>query len=351
MSEFSNAFGTAKMQRLLTVSFAPVTFIHSTLFRETNKTNNQFIVVDKEVRGRYLAAFASPLHKGVPVEKKGYFTDVFKPAYIKESKLSNAYDLLQNRQAGEDPYKPVKSARALAMAEMGKDITILDERYRRRLEYMCCQTILTGKVKAQGRGIDLQYDFQLPAENIWYVGSDPGISKSWTDISADILTDIENAGEVVKKNTGKIPNLVVLGRNIWKYVRKNDQILELLDNRRVDGNVINLDLLPKSVKVLGEIGGYNFVQYVEHYQDEDDNFHEMFDPDSVLITSTDLRASMEYGAIVDLDYASNQPAEKFVKSWREMDPSGQIVLLQSSPICVHHEMNGVMVLNPTKPAP
>ena len=342
---FQEVFDLVTMQRLLEVSFGPQQFMRKTFFSNVNKSATKYIQVDKYKHSRKLAAFVSPIIQGKLVERKGYTTDVFTPPYIKEKRVSRAYEMFM-RPMGQNPYTPNKSPRTRAMGEMGRDLTELDERLQRRIEHDCCTLMLTGTLNLQGDGVDLVYDFGFPSANLWTV-TNGKISLSWANSSADILGDIEDACDEIKKNTGRIPNIVILGRNMYKHFRSNEDIRALLDNRRILAGQMKIDLMPKGVTYIGNIGEIDYYQYVEYYEDDSGTLQNMFDPDTVLVTSTDLRSSLEFGAIQDLDFGMNVPAEKFAKTWREPDPSAQVVLLQSAPLPVHHQLEGNIVMKPT----
>lgn len=345
---FDELYSTANLQRALEVEFEPQDFIWKTFFKETNKSMQEFCVIDKKYESRRLAVFVSPLLEGAVISKKGYFTDVIHPPYIKMKRITDSYNLL-TRPMGQNPFANVKSPRAQAMEELGKDTAHLKMRYHRTIEKMCNDAILTGQISVVGHGIDKNYDYQLPASNKLFVGS--GITTAWSNASADILGDIEDAGDQIIKNVGRMPNITIMGRNVYKHFRKNEDIRALLDNRRVVIGSLNVDVLPKGVIYVGNIGNMDYYVYTEYYEDETGALVNMFDPDKVVVTSTDLRASVEYGAIRDLEFGGNIPTEMFLKSKMEFDPSAQVLLFQGAPLPVHHQMDGVMVLDPLNAAP
>lgn len=345
---FQDIYSTVQMQRVLEITFVPQDYIWKTFFKETNKSNTEYVQIDKFKHSRKLATFVAPVLQGRLVEKRGFYSDVLKPTYIKEKKVTQSYNLLR-RPMGQSPYTPAKSPRAIAMEELGKDTAELKDRVFRRIEAMCAEVLLTGKLVVQGDGIDLAYDYQMPAANTWYVGG--SIPTSWATSTADILGDIENAGDEVKKATGRVANVTLMGRNLFKHFRANEDIRALLDNRRILSGEMKLSVLPKGIHYIGNIAEMDYYVYVEYYEDDAGNLVNVFDPDSAVVTSTDLRASVEYGAIQDLEFAADIPAEWFLKSWLEKDPSAQMLLIQSAPLPVHHQMDGVIVLKPTTPTP
>lgn len=344
-TSFQDIYTSVKMQRMLEISFVPQDFLWKTFFREENKSQSEFVQIDKYKHSRKLATFVAPVLQGKLVEKKGFFSDILKPPYIKEKKVTQSYNLLR-RQPGQNPYQPIKSPRAIAMEELGKDTAELKDRVHRRIEAMCAEILLTGKLVVQGEGIDLAYDYQMPADNIWSV-TNTKIPVSWATTTADILTDIEDAAELVKQNTGRVPDTTILGRNLYKHFRSNEDLRQLLDIRRIVSGEMVLSSLPKGMHYLGSIAEMNYWVYVDYYEDDAGNLINVFDPDSAIVTSTDLRASIEYGAIQDLEFPQQLPADMFLKTWIENDPSAQFLLLQSAPLPVHHQMDGVVVLKPT----
>lgn len=342
-SIFADLFSTANLQRALEISFVPQDFIWKTFFKETNKSQNKFIIVDKKYDSRRLGVFVSPLLEGAVIEKKGYFTDVLEPPYMKMKRITDAYNLL-TRPIGQNPYAPVKSPRAQALEHLGEDTAHLKLRVMRTIEKMCNDVLLTGKLSIQGHGIDKSYDYLLPAANQFAVGAE--IAVAWVNTTADILGDIEDAGDLIMKNLGVMPNITVMGRNVYKAFRQNEDIRALLDNRRVMLGQMDISILPKGVNYIGNIGEMDFYVYTEYYENEAGALVNMFDPDKCVVTSTDLRASVDYGAIEDLEFGGTVPMEMFLKSELRFDPSAQVLLLQSSPLPIHHQMDGVVVMTP-----
>lgn len=341
---FQDIFTSVKMQRVLEIAFVPQDFLWKTFFKETNKSNSEYVQIDKYKHSRKLATFVSPLLEGRLVEKRGFFSDVLKPPYIKEMKVTQAYNLLR-RPMGQNPYMPIKSPRAVAMEELGRDTAELKDRVFRRIEAMCAEVMLTGQLVVQGDGIDFAYDYQMPADNQWTVANTK-IPTAWSVSTADILTDIEEAGDLVRQNTGRVANMTILGRNLFKHFRSNEDIRAILDNRNFESGKFRNTVLPKGIHYVGNIAEMDFFVYVEYYEDDAGNLINVFDPDKAIVTSTDLRASTEYGAIQDLEFPVDIPAEWFLKTWMQKNPSVQPLLIQSSPLPVHHQMEGVVVLRP-----
>lgn len=74
---------------------------------------------------------------------------------------------------------------------------------------------------------------KTPGEDFWTVvttnTSEPfSLSGSWWDVSSSPITDIENAIAYVEETTGFTPNVLVLGPQAWRALRKHPEILNLI---------------------------------------------------------------------------------------------------------------------------
>jgi len=342
--EIADLFDTVFLQRALEITFVPQNFIWSTLFKESNTSQHDFIQVDEWEEPRQVATYTSPLQEGTVVEDKEFRAKIFQTPYIKENKITTALKILK-RGLGDSPYGPTKSPRQKAMEKFGRDTAELKNRVFRRIELQANECIFTGIIIAQGKGVNVKADFEFPAaDNEWTVANGK-IPTVWTNATADILSDIENAADLVQQNVGDVANICIMGFKLFQLFRTNDEIKALLDNRRVVSGDLILDILPKGVRYIGNIGNMDFYVYVEYYRQPDGTLVNMFNEEFAIVTSTDLRASVEYGAIQDLEFGDME-TEFFMKSWIEEDPSVQILQLQSSPLTVHQQMKGVVVLKP-----
>jgi len=63
----------------------------------------------------------------------------------------------------------------------------------------------------------------------------------------------------------------------------------------------------------------------------------------VLFGSKDARCERHFAAIQDLDAMVTAAVKYFPKSWKNPDPSGQEIMLQSAPLPAPHQIDGFVV--------
>jgi len=342
--EFQNNFDMITLQEVLEITFVPNMWLWDTFFPNQPPSQTRFIQMDKQKWSRRLAVFVSPLLQGHPVKQQQYTTDVLETPYIKEKTVTNAFNLLK-RPKGVHPFQQARSPRMQAMEQLAEDTAMLKNRVFRTIEQMCANVLLDGTLDLQGLGIDLQYDYRLPSDNVFTVANGK-IPVAWSNTTSDIFGDIENAADLVRKNTGAIADITILGRNLLPFFRTNADVKELLDNRRIISGEFQNSIISKGVHYLGNIAEMDIYVYSEYFEDESGTIVDIWDADKSIVTSRSLLAGVEYGAIEDLEFAGQMAIDMFLKSWLEQDPSVQILLNQASPLAVHHQMDGVVTLRP-----
>ena len=335
-----NIYSTNAMLGVLAALQRPKLGILDMWFNTEQTEESEDIHFDIEVRKRKIAPFVAPTSQGKIVEREGFETATFRPAYVKPKTPLRPADALK-RKIGEGltPQFSAAQRRQASLAE-----TLLDhaDQVSRRLNLMAIEAIVDGKVTVSGEGyatkvVNFGRDNAL---SIVLSGSD-----RWSDPASTPLDDIEDAIELVHELEGAEITDIVMDPFATKLFRRNAQVEKVLDIRRAAGaptaelGGLGMAGTPNGLKFVGNFGDYNVWSYSEYYVDPLTGETKPALPvGTVLDGSSAIEGLRAYGAIHDED-AGMQALPLFPKSWVEQDPSVRFVMTQSAPLIVPRRPN------------
>lgn len=336
-------FETRTMLEMLEQRIPVRTWFLNTFFNRTKTFGTEAVDIDIRRGRRRLAPFVNPKREGKLVEKRGFHTQSYKPAYVKPKMITTAEDILK-RQAGNIIYRTNEGPATYAAKQLGQDMAELDEMITRREEWMAAQALTTGKVRIIGEGVDDEMDFQFLATHLPVLSG----SSLWSDhANATPLDDLKAWKRMAAKDSGISPSVALFGLQAIDNFMKCEQVIgtdgggkNLFNMRAVDIGEIKPQLLPNGVTYYGRLTeiGIDIYTYEEWYVDDiDENEYPMMPEDRVLMGSPLARCERLYGAIKDLDALA--PTARFPKTWKENDPSERILMVQSSPLMVPVEVD------------
>lgn len=335
-----NIYSTNAMLGVLAALQRPKNGILDLWFNTEQTEESEDIHFDIEVRKRKIAPFVAPTSQGKIVEREGFETATFRPAYVKPKTPLRPADALK-RKIGEglSPQFTAAQRRQASLAE-----TLLDhaDQVSRRLNLMAIEALVDGKITVSGDGyatkvVNFGRDSAL---SIVLSGSD-----RWSDPSSTPLDDIEDAIELVHEVEGAEITDIVMDPVATKLFRRNAQVEKVLDIRRAAGaptaelGGLGIAGIPSGLKFVGNFGSYNVWSYSEYYVDPATGETKPALPAGTVIGgSSAIEGLRAYGAIHD-EEAGMQALPLFPKSWVENDPSVRYVLTQSAPLIVPRRPN------------
>jgi len=332
-------FNSRTMIAALTQAKPPRTFLLNTFFNVTPRTfDTESVDIDIMKGKRRLAPFVNPRREGKIVEKLGYKTRSYKPAYIKPKMVTDASDILK-RDFGQNIYVPNDGPAQKAAREVGRNLADLNEQITRREEWMCAQSLTTGKCPIVGEGVDDLVDFLMEATHLPAL---TGTAK-WTDhTNATPMTDLKTWKRLVSKDSGISPTRAVFGLDAIDNFLKCEEVIgttgggkNLFNMESIKMGRIDPEQLPEGVIYYGYLKeiGLEIYTYEEWYIDDDSGIESpMMPADKVLMGNPTARTEKLYGAIRDLKAFAAMP--RFPKSWEKEDPSCRLIMLQSAPLMV-----------------
>jgi hypothetical protein len=312
----------------------PVTFFRDRYFTVEIRSEQESILFDTFDKKRRLAPFVSPLVRGKLMEKLGFSTRVFKPAYVKPKNVVKPEDAIQ-RTAGE----PI--AGNLTMAQR-RDLLIRrlledqDDAITMREEVMCAEALRLGQVTVQGEG--------YPTTVVSF-GRDAALrevlsgSNLWSDPSAKPLAYIQTKAVLLrKKSGGAIARDVICGVDAYAAVlaRLSDAEKTVLLNTQYRGQTSAVQLGPRTAEKFvfqGTLGQFNFWTYSDTYFDDNGSEVDVFPSTEILLASSDVEGRRCYGAIHD-PRAGLQALPRFPKQWIDEDPAAEYLMTQAAPLMV-----------------
>lgn len=333
-------FSSAVLNRVvqdLKVS-APTLFLLNTFFPEISVSNQEEIFFDVLTGKPRLAPFVSPLVEGQVVHGQGFVTKSFKPAYIKDKRVYE--DGRPVRRSPGEPIGAPLDAAARRARLLAQDTVDQVEMIQRRLEWMAAQAMLNGKVVVTGEKYPtVEVDFGRDAAlKVVLSGND-----LWGDAASDPLGDLEDFSGIIRDKSGANAVDVVMAENVWKAMRRKQDVRDLVDkSASLDSRTaLNLgpDVSRNGATYKGTVGDFNLWVYTETYTD-DTGATAKFIPDGHLVmgSASGLEGVRHFGAIKD-EEAGFQPLDYFQKSWITPDPSVRFLLMQTAPLVVPYRPN------------
>ncbi len=309
-------------------------------FKEVIQSETEFIQFDFVSGTLRIAPFVGASVEGKPVDKKNWSAKTIQPPYIKIKDVTTAIDVLK-RMPGEtiyqNPKTPAQRARKILQEE---SITLMDMIIR-RIELMA-HTVLTtqGAVTFSGEGISVTIDFgMLSSHKITLTSTDV-----WSDTTnSKPLTDLRAWARLIKNDSGKIAKVAIMDTGASDLFMDHPTITgggtSVFDTRRADLGVIDPKLMPSGLEYIGSLKKprIDLYEYSEIYEDSSGTQTPIMTANTVLMGALDSKCVLHYGAIKDLD--ARAAVKFFPKSWKQPDPSQQMLLMQSAPLPAPHQIN------------
>lgn len=318
------------------------TFLKDRFFSDTQEFETKKVDIDIYVGKRRVAPFVHPKIGGKTVERNGYKTETYEPPEVSPDMVTTAEDMLK-RSMGENIYAG-KSPDERAQDQLGKDLAELDDMITRREEVMAAEALFKGKVTVSGEGYDETVNFWQGDASDPYVAL--GAGDRWNEDSSNPLAFLRTKRREVIQKSGVNPRDVIMGSDAVEAFINNSSVAKNLDNRRIDMGIIDPSNLDNGVTYWGyhKASGLDIWSYDEWYIDpETDEEVPMVPEKEILIGSPDVRTSMLYGCVVDVDKGSFAMPRVPVSWTQRKNPAGRIVQIKSKPLPAIHQILGFQV--------
>lgn len=297
------------------------------------------ILFEKITNSRRLAPFVAPSAQGKPIYQRGGTVDVFKPAYVKPKDAVTPNRLLKKR--------PGELGMSTEMSpEQRYDAVVADiaaqhrDAITRRWEWLAAKAVIDGKVTVTGENYpETLVDFRRASNHTVTKGSG-----TWWTTSFDIIKDIETWRDRGRKAAfGSAFNRITVGADVWEVMRKNTDLLKLLDTqvRGTDGNFRTGIREGTEVEYMGRLSSSLDVYVYSDYYEEGGSIVPFMSPKDIVLTGPNVDGVRAFGAILDKQ-ASLRPMPIFSKMYDEDDPSVTHILSQSAPLMIPVNPNATL---------
>jgi len=264
------------------------------------------VLVEYRKADRKMAAFVAPRAGDIPVDRRGYEIHEFAPPHILPSRLLTV-DELNRRGFGEALLSNSTQAQRAARLVI-EDMADLDNRIKRREEWMCAQVMLNNEcemqeyVDAETKGEILRIRYFDGASDHEYTVAAP-----WNSTGGDFFGDVKAMCKMLSRRGLKAADLI-LGSQAADAICDIQKVRDLLDNRRMEYGQLAPSLTSyPGVATLGilNFGGFKLLLWeVDHeYVDDDNVTRSYFPPTSAMVTAPGCGRLM-YGQITQIDHGN-----------------------------------------------
>ncbi len=328
-----NIYDTMTLLGMIEALDRPRRFIFDTFFSTATITfDTEEIMFDKISSSRKIAPYVSPMVAGRAQAVRGSVANSFRPAYVKPKSAVNPGQALK-RRPGERIAGDMSPAERLDRILI-QELEDQDAQISRREELMAIEIMRTGKVVVESAEFPkMEVNFNRPNNHSVALLT----TERWGSNNVSPLKDIKTWAQRVHDNAGAHPNLVIMDPLAAGLLLADDELREILDNRRqADGQMQLAGVVTgaqgtEAVR-LGSIGQFEFWQYQQLYKDDAGATQKMMPDYTVLMGSVGIEGYGCYGAIQDV--GALQAMDRFPKMWEEQDPSVALVMTQSAPLPV-----------------
>ena len=312
-----------------------------TFFSKVDPVIAETIDIDIIKGKRRMAPFQSPKVEGKIVEKLGFSTNTYKPAYIKIKDELSASSVVENRVAGESIYSltsPEEREKILLAGQLND----FEQMIVRREVWMGAQQLINGYVDVVGEGVNYRIDLLMEATHkVTLTGTD-----MWTDeTNSDPDADIADAIRLIQKDAGISANIIIGNTTTMETYTSHPKVKDSLNTRRIETGLINPKDLGEGVSYYGDriIAGKVIAVfgYDDWYADDNGDEQPMFADGRIIVSSTNADARRHYGAIKDKK-AGYAAIPRFPKTWEVEDPSATWLMVQSAPLPAFHQIDAIV---------
>lgn len=312
------------------------------------------VFFDEISEDRYvLAPFVAPHVEGRVMERGGFDTRSFKPAYVKPK---HDIDVNQQfkRRAGEQPMTGSLTPQQRYDATIAENFRIEREMIERRINWMCAQALINASVVVEGEDYPrVTIDFNRDADLTEILLT----TARWGESAANPLGDLYQKMKLARRLSGGRITDIIMGEEAYDRAYKNADFKDLLKtDYRIGGTAADAPILGmadtdkeaelKAVLVGGQSANrvriWTYAGYF-HERDPDtgvltEGFY--IDPNAVVGVGNKLNGVQTFGAIKDPN-AGLRAMRIFprIVDKKNDDPAKEYTLSQSAPLPVPMEPN------------
>lgn len=283
-------------------------FLKDRYFPTTDKdifVTEDVLVDYKDEYQRKMAPCVIPMKGGIPVARRGYRTERITPPYVAPERILTV-DTLNKRQFGETLFSKRKPAEREASI-LRTDLTELSDMIDMREEYMAAKVLFENgyilRHYADEYGGDKYEEFKIHFYEETENQSIYVPSVSWDEAGDTFYNDLIIMVRSLRRRGLPVSDLI-MGENVAVEIMKNDFLLKLLDNRRVQIGELAPKELPNGAtsygKIIVEGTALEMISYTLKYVDEKEKVQSLVPEDSIALTAPKM-GKMLYGTVTQME--------------------------------------------------
>lgn len=328
-------------------------------FPEEITFSTEKVFFDEISEDRYiLAPFVAPHVEGRVMERGGFDSRSFKPAYVKPK---HDIDINQQfkRRAGESPMTGSLTPQQRYDATIAENFRIEREMIERRINWMCAQAMTNGSVVVEGEDYPrVTIDYNRDADLTEVLAG----TARWGESAATPLPDLQTKMKLARKLSGGRITDIIMGEEAYDRFYMNADVKDLLKtDYRIGGSAADSSFLGmaetdkeaelKAVMVGGQSANrVRIWTYAGYFHERDPDTGVLtegyyIDPNAVVGVGNKMQGVQTFGAIKDPN-AGLRPMRIFprIVDKKNDDPAKEYTLSQSAPLPVPLEPNNTFKL-------
>ncbi len=262
------------------------------------------VLIEYREGDRKLAPFVVARAGDIPIARGGYQIEEYEPPHILPSRLLTLDDLTR-RGFGEALFSGTTQAERARLLQI-RDLTDLDLRITRREEWMAVQTMINNSCTMTayidddtvGKTYDVFYYDTSKSNPAAYT-----ISTKWDATGGDFFGDVSAMCAELADRGLPAADLVV-GSDVAQFIRTDEALAKLLDNRRMEFGMLAPKITAPGVSWLGRLNFDGFELDIfavrETYVDESNVIQRYFPAKSVMVTAPNC-GHMMYAQITQIE--------------------------------------------------
>lgn len=285
-------------------SYAPSTLFRDTFFPTEISFPTTSVDMEYKKGGRTMSPFVAPRSKGMNTARGGSVMKNYIPPIMRPKRVIDADDIVK-RGFGENVYS-TKTPAQRAVELMAKDLAELQDMNTRRIEWMCCQTIINGSFEVRGYS-DTGKEELIDTVSFpdWTQKETLSGAGTWNNNEVDIYGDMFDISRTITRNSGEVPTIALFSYNVENYILNNNKIMKYLaipDKNNLSMMSIEPRIKSPGVRRVGYIQSLNLElwAYDGVYQDYDGELKQYL-PDDYFIMGVPGRGKQLFGAITQLE--------------------------------------------------
>lgn len=194
-----------------------------------NFHDTEEVEIDIERSGEDVATVITDITTGANLNNFDGFTNkTFKPPVYNEQAGINAFELL-GREPGQNPFEST-AFNAKAIMRAMRHFRKLEAKVRRAVELQASQVLQTGTLTLKdAKGADAYVlDYKPKATHF------PTASTTWGQTGDSKIADLKALAEVLRSDGLSNPDRLVFGELAFSEFLKDEEVLTLLNNRRIE---------------------------------------------------------------------------------------------------------------------